>query len=81
LKKRRKSERGRAGKRKGAQSRSAATTPEGKALRESEADFRSLVENAAVPICISDLTGDLTYANKALADLGLRVMEESIYRN
>jgi len=81
LKKRRKAERGRAGKRKGVQPRSVATTPEGKVLRENEAKFRSLVEDTAVPICISDLTGDLTYLNKALADLGLRVMEESTYRN
>lgn len=81
MKKRRKAERGRTRKRKGAQPRSDAMIPEGKSLQESEAEFRSLVESAAVPICISDLTGDLTYANKALADLGLRVMEESTYRN
>jgi PAS domain-containing protein len=81
LKKRRKAERGRTRKRNGAQPRSAATTPEGKALQESEADFRSLVESAVVPICITDLTGDITYVNNALADLGLRVMEESTYLN
>ncbi|MDD1766004.1 MAG: PAS domain S-box protein, partial [Methanomassiliicoccales archaeon] len=78
MKKRRKAERGRAGKRKGVQTRSAATTPKAKALQESEADFRSLVESAAVPICISDLTGDLTYVNKALADLGGYTVQELV---
>ena len=78
MKKRRKAERGRAEKRKGAQLRSAATTPEGKALGETEADFRSLVEGAAVPICITDLTGDITYVNKALADLGGYTVQELV---
>ena len=45
MKKRRKAERGRAGKRKGVQPRSAATTSGDRALQESEAKFRSLVEN------------------------------------
>jgi PAS domain S-box-containing protein len=76
LKKRRKAERGRARKRKGAQPRSAATTPKDKALQESEVKFRSLVESTAVPIGITDLTGDFTYVNKALADLvGYTVQE------
>jgi len=76
LKKRRKAERGRAGKRKGVQPRSAATTPKDNALQESEAKFRSLVENTAAPVGITDLTGDFTYVNKALADLtGYTVQE------
>jgi len=76
LKKRRKAERGRAGKRKGLQPRSAATTPKDNALQESEAKFRSLVENTAAPVGITDLTGDFTYVNKALADLtGYTVQE------
>jgi len=76
LKKRRKEGRGRAGKRKGAQPRSAATTSGDRALQESEAKFRSLVENTAAPIGITNLTGDFTYVNKALADLtGYTVQE------
>jgi len=69
LKKRRKAERGRPRKRKEAQPRSATKTSDVRALQESEAKFRSLVENTAAPIGITNLTGDFTYVNKALADL------------
>ncbi|NWF86441.1 PAS domain S-box protein [Candidatus Bathyarchaeota archaeon] len=42
----------------------------------SEQDFRSLVENAAVPIATTDLKGRFTYVNKALAELlGYTVQE------
>jgi PAS domain S-box-containing protein len=76
LKKRRKAERRRAKKREGVQPRSAATTPRDKALRESEAKFRSLVENTAVPIGITDSKGEFAYVNKALADsVGYTVQE------
>ena len=47
-------------------------------LGESEARFRSLVESAAVPICITDLAGDITYVNKALADLGGYTVQELV---
>jgi PAS domain S-box-containing protein len=38
-------------------------------VSESEQKFRCLVENAAVPICIIDLSGRFTYVNNAMADL------------
>jgi PAS domain S-box-containing protein len=60
---------GRAGKRKGVQPRSVARSSDGMTLRESEARFRGLVENTAAPIGITNVTGELTYVNKALADL------------
>jgi PAS domain S-box-containing protein len=80
LKKRRKAERRRAGKRKGAQPRSAATTSDDRALQESEAKFRSLVKNTAAPVGITDLTGDFTYINKALADLTGYTVQELVGR-
>jgi len=40
-----------------------------RAFRESEGRFQSLVKKAVVPIAMSDLTGRITYANSALADL------------
>ena len=80
MKKRRKEERGRAGKRKGVQPRSVATTPKDKALQESEAEFRSLVENTAAPIGITNLRGDFTYVNKALADLTGYTVQEMVGR-
>jgi PAS domain S-box-containing protein len=49
-------------------------------LRESEARFRSLVEGTSVPIGVIDLTGGLTYVNKALADLGGYTIRELIGR-
>ncbi len=80
MKKRQRAERGRAGKRKGAQPRSAATTSDDRALQESEAKFRSLVENTAAPIGITDLTRDITYVNKALADLVGYTVQELVGR-
>ncbi len=38
-------------------------------LNKSEQGFRSLVENAAVPIAIADLRGRFAYVNQAFADL------------
>jgi PAS domain S-box-containing protein len=38
-------------------------------VSESEQKFRCLVENAAVSICIIDLSGRFTYVNNAMADL------------
>ena len=67
MKKKRKEGTGRARKRKKPQLRAAGTTPEDKTLLESQARFQSLVEGTAVPIGITDLTGSITYANKALA--------------
>ena len=39
------------------------------ALRRSEEKFRSLVEDTAAPVGVTDLTGHLTYVNRAFADL------------
>jgi PAS domain S-box-containing protein len=39
------------------------------ALRESEERFRTLVEGTVTAVAVTDLTGRLTYVNKALADL------------
>lgn len=47
-------------------------------LVESEQRFRSLVEGTAAAVAVADLTGRLTYVNKALADLlGYSVQELS----
>ncbi len=47
-------------------------------LSESEQKFRSLVETTAAPIGIINLTGELTYVNKALADLGGYTVQELV---
>jgi PAS domain S-box-containing protein len=39
------------------------------ALRDSEEKFRSLVEDTAAPVGVTDMTGCFTYVNRALADL------------
>ena len=47
-------------------------------LSESEQKFRSLVETTAAPIGIINLTGEFTYVNKALANLGGYTVQELV---
>jgi PAS domain S-box-containing protein len=51
------------------------------ALRQSEERFRGVVEGTAAGVGITDLTGRLTYANRALADLVGYSVQELIGRS
>jgi PAS domain S-box-containing protein len=50
------------------------------ALRESEERFRTLVEGTVTAVAVTDLTGRLTYVNKALANLSGYSAEELLGR-